>query len=121
MLNRRTDRVAGLLRQEISRLLMERLKDPRLEALVSITWVKISPDLRHASVGISVLGSPDRQQEALQGLESSAGFLHRELRQSLRMRSVPRLRFILDTALQEGDRVQVLMDRLLTEEMEGNG
>ena len=120
-MTRRTDRVAGLLRQELSQLLVDRLKDPRLEALVSITQVKLTTDLHHASVGISVLGTPDEQREALQGLESSAGFLHRELRQRLRLRPVPSLRFVLDTSLQEGDRVQALMDRLRAEEVQGHG
>jgi ribosome-binding factor A len=120
-MTRRTDRVAGLLRQEISQLLRERLKDPRLRALVSVTHVEPSADLQYASVAISVLGNPEQQQEALEGMESSAGFLHRELRNRLHIRPVPRLRFVLDTSLQEGDRIQAIMDRIQSEEVERHG
>lgn len=117
-MTRRTDRVAGLLRQEISHLLQGRLKDPRLGALVSITHVVPSPDLKYASIGISVLGDPDKQKATLLGLQSSAGFLHRELHQRLRIRPVPHLRFTLDTSLQDGDRMQVLMDDILSREVD---
>ena len=120
-MTRRTDRVAGLLRQEISQLLLGRLKDPRLKGLVSVTRVEPSVDLHYASVAISVLGNPDQQREALQGMESSAGFLQRELHRRLRLRPIPRLRFELDTSIEEGDRIQAIMDRLQVEEAEQHG
>ncbi len=111
-MSRRTDRVGGLLRQEISRLMAEQLKDPRLAALVSVTWVDVSPDLHYASVGISVLGTAEQQQDALHGMESAAGFLHRELKGRLRIRHIPTLRFSLDTSIEEGTRMLDLMDRV---------
>ncbi len=116
-MTRRTDRVGGLLRQEISRLLTQQLKDPRLGVLVSVTQVEMSPDLQYASVGISVMGEPEQQREALKGMESASGFLRRELRHRLRLKYVPHLRFALDTSLQEGDRLLSVMDRVRTEEV----
>ena len=115
-MTRRTDRVGALLRQEISRLLAGQLKDPRLDLLLSVTRVDVTVDLQYASVGISVLGNPTQQQEALQGMESASGFLHRELRSRLRLRRVPQLRFALDTSIQEGTQLLDLMERVRSEE-----
>jgi ribosome-binding factor A len=61
------------------------------------------------------MGSEEEQQEALLGMQSSAGFFQRALASRVRMRNTPRLRFVLDTSLEEGDRLLAIMDRIRTE------
>ncbi|MCY3602325.1 MAG: 30S ribosome-binding factor RbfA [Chloroflexi bacterium] len=105
-MSRRTSRVSELLREEISDLVQRDLKDPRLEgALLSITEVEVSGDLRNAAVFVSHLGSAEERDEALAGLQSAASYLERELRRRLRMRRTPSLTFRFDPSIERGARL----------------
>ena len=73
-MTRRTDRVADALQGLIAELLLREIKDPRI-GLVTITGVRVSPDLRHARVFFSTLGDADTHEQALAGLRSAAGFM----------------------------------------------
>lgn len=113
-MSRRVDRINGLLRQEISRLLAREIKDPRLDGVISITQVQTANDLRSARVFVSVLGDRNAQQQALDGIQSAAAFLRRELRDRLKLRYVPFLKFALDDSMENADAVLRLMDRIQT-------
>ena len=105
-MSRRTSRVSELLREEISDLVQRDLKDPRLEgALLSITEVEVSGDLRVAAVFVSHLGTAEERDDALAGLQSAAAYLERELRRRLRMRRTPSLRFQFDPSIERGARL----------------
>ncbi len=105
-MSRRTSRVSELLREEISGLVQRDLKDPRLEgALLSITEVEVSADLRAASVFVSHFGDDAGRDEALAGLQSASAWLERELRRRLRMRRTPSLTFRLDPSIERGARL----------------
>ncbi|HCV00098.1 MAG: ribosome-binding factor A [Dehalococcoidia bacterium] len=105
-MSRRTSRVSELLREEISALIQRDLKDPRLEgALLSITEVNVSADLRVASIFVSHLGTDEEREEALAGLQSAVPFLERELRRRLRMRRTPSLKFQFDSSIERGARL----------------
>jgi ribosome-binding factor A len=110
--SRRTDRINGLLRQEISRLLSRDLNDPRLSGVVSITRVETSADLRVSRVYVSVLGDPDDKDSVLKGISSAGGFIRREMRDRLSLRYIPDLRFTLDESMEEAQQVQRLMDQV---------
>lgn len=109
---RRIDRINELLRQEISQLLARQIKDPRLNGLISITQVKTTNDLRNARVFISVMGDPTAKQSALEGIQSAATYLRRELRDRLAMRYVPFLSFAVDNTLDEADHMYQIMDQI---------
>ena len=111
-MSRRVDRVGDLLRQEISQIITEDLRDPRLNALLSITRVDVSPDLQNAVVAVSVMASPEQQTEAIRALESASGHIRKVLGPLLRLRQVPKLRFLLDTSLAEGQRMLSLLDSI---------
>ena len=115
-MSRRTDRINGLLRQEISRLLSRELNDPRLSGVVSITRVETSSDLRVSRVYVSVLGGSDDKDSVLKGISSAGGFIRREMRDRLSLKYIPDLRFTLDESMEEAEHVQRLMDRLSTTE-----
>ncbi len=105
-MSRRTSRVSELLREEISDLVQRDLKDPRLEgALLSITEVEVSADLRVAAVFVSHLGTVEERDEALAGLQSASAWLERELRRRLRMRRTPSLSFRFDPSIERGARL----------------
>ena len=113
-MSRRVDRINGLLRQEISQLLAREIKDPRLDGVISITQVQTANDLRSARVFVSVLGDRNAQQQALDGIQSAAAFLRRELRDRLKLRYVPFLKFALDDSMENADAVLRLMDHIQT-------
>lgn len=102
-------RVTGeTVREIIARLLVEEVKDPRVE-LVTITGVEMSPDLRHAKVFFVAHGGEDRYREALAGLESAKGRLRSMLGNSVRMKYVPELHFEVDPSLDESSRIAELI------------
>ena len=111
---RRVDRINELLRQEISLLLARQIKDPRLDGVISITQVKTTSDLRNARVFLSVLGDSTAKQSALEGIQSAATYLRRELRDRLAMRYVPFLSFAMDNTLDEADHLYQIMDQIQT-------
>ena len=95
---KRADRVSGLIQQELSRLLWREVKDPRLSQ-VTITAVRVSPDLRHALVSFRGLAGPEQLPGVLEGLESARGFLRGELGRRLHLRYAPELSFEVDRSV----------------------
>lgn len=106
---RRSERVNDLLRDELSALVREELRDPRIGGLVTITRVDVSPDLRQASAFVSVLGSEEERASTLAALGRARVFLRRELAQRVRLRRTPELRFISDTSIERGQQLTDLM------------
>ncbi|MCA9795450.1 MAG: 30S ribosome-binding factor RbfA [Candidatus Eremiobacteraeota bacterium] len=105
--NRRMERVEDLLREVIADKLRD-VREPALHAddvLVTVTRVVVTSDLSYARVGISVLGSSQRQAEVMDGLERAAGFIRREVNREVRLRKVPELRFELDESLEHGSQM----------------
>ena len=105
---KRPQRVAQLIQQEISRLLVQGLKDPRV-GFVTVTEVRVTGDLRHAKVYVSVYEEGARRDETIAGLQAAAGFLKREIAQSVRIRWVPDLHFTLDEGLERAQRMEDLI------------
>jgi len=104
----RMRRVNEALREVISEGLSE-LADPRI-GFVTVTEVRASPDLRHAVVFVSVLGSERRRKRALEGLGSSRGVLQARVNQELRLKRTPQLAFQYDPAIDRGVRLAKLLD-----------
>jgi ribosome-binding factor A len=115
------ERVNSLIRQEISDLLLRNVKDPRLGTFITVTAVDTSPDMRHAKVYVSRIGSVDDRRETMGVLASAAGFLRRELGSRVRLRRVPELTFQWDDSLERGDHVLRLIDRVAPAEEEPAG
>jgi len=108
MVTRRQKQVSSLIQRELSDLLGKKVSDPRLD-FVTITAVKISPDLRQAHIFVSVMGN---QQEAIEGLNHAASFLRRELSSRLALRYMPELTFHLDDSLERGERIDQLLEEI---------
>ena len=106
----RVDRVQRLAKQILGELFQE-LKDPRI-GFATVTAVKVSADLRHARVFVSVLGDDDEQVATLKGLRSAAPYLRGELGRQMRMKYLPELVFELDTVPQEAERIEKLLHNL---------
>jgi ribosome-binding factor A len=109
--SRRTDRVSDVLRAELSDLLLREVHDPRVK-LASVTAIEVTPDLRRAVVRISVLGSDEQRQEAIEGLRHARGFLRTELAHRLRTRATPELIFELDRGAEHSQRISDILEGL---------
>jgi ribosome-binding factor A len=109
---RRMARVNDLIRREISDLLLREARDPRLSGLLSVTEVVTSPDLRHAKIYVSVMGSDDEKRQAEEGLAAACGFLRRSLGARLTLRYVPELTFERDESIERGSRLLELMKQV---------
>ena len=105
----RMRRVNEAVREVLSGHITEDLKDPRI-GFVTVTGVETSPDLRHAHVYVSVLGTDEEKSAALDGLKSSAGFLQSKVGQELRMKRTPTLEFHYDDSIDRGMRISELLD-----------
>jgi len=103
-------RVNESVRQVLAETVPE-LKDPRI-GLVTVTGVDTAPDLRHATVYVSVLGSARKRQASLDGLEAAHGVLQSRLARQLRMKRTPQLRFEYDPSVERGVRMTQLIDEL---------
>ena len=110
----RPERVAEGIRQTVAAFLTGNVRDPRV-GFVTVTGVEVSPDLTHARVRVSVMGSEEEKERSLEGLASAARFLRAQLARELRLRLTPELRFELDRGLDHAQRI----DRVLRELKEG--
>jgi ribosome-binding factor A len=114
----RMRRVNESVRQVLSEGLLE-LKDPRI-GFVTVTGVDTSPDLRHAKVFVSVLGSEKKRNASMLGLDAAHGVLQAKLSRELRLKRTPQLTFEYDHAVEHGVRLSKLIDELAPEP-EANG
>ena len=113
----RCDRVASLLMKEVSRIIRERLNDPRVEGahLVSIT---VSPDLRLARIYYSTLRENQDEKAMQLGLDSAKSFIRKELKKVLRLRLLPELAFFFDPSIRHGDQMLGLLHKITPAEPE---
>lgn len=102
-------RVDEAMRAVLSDAIATDLKDPRV-GFVTVTGVKTSPDLRHARVYVSVLGSDPERSETIDGLRSAHGFLQRRLASELTLKHTPSLSFEYDESVDRGMRISQLLD-----------
>jgi len=109
----RLDRISDLLKQELALMIQTELRDPRL-GMVSVLAVKVSRDLAHADVFITVLGA--EPAEAVAALNKAAGMLRSLLAKSVNLRATPRLRFIFDESVERGRRISALIDEAVAQD-----
>jgi ribosome-binding factor A len=106
----RIRRVDEAVRQVLSDAVASGLKDPRI-GFVTVTAVKTSPDLRHARVYVSVLGSDEERESTLEGLRSAHGFLQKRVAGELNLKNTPTLHFEYDDTAERAQRLTELIDR----------
>jgi ribosome-binding factor A len=107
-------RVNEAVREVLSEALLE-LKDPRI-GFVTVTGVETSPDLRHARVFVSVLGSERARERTLDGLAAAHGVLQSHVARELRLKRTPQLTFAYDPSVERGVRMSQLIDELAPDE-----
>lgn len=111
---RRADRLAERIREDVATFLADGAKDPRLQGLVTVTAVDVTPDLRRARIFVSVLGSDEERAASFSALESMTGHLRSRLARTLHLRFTPELEFAHDESVERAARIETLLERLKT-------
>ena len=116
---KRADRVAERIRIELSDLILKKLNDPRV-GFVTITEVRVSDDLRNATVFASVFGDQKKKDESMAGLQSALPYLQKEVFKRLDIKVSPKLYIKLDDTLEKGSKIDALLKQI-KEEGKGKG
>ncbi|MEA3442111.1 MAG: 30S ribosome-binding factor RbfA [Chloroflexota bacterium] len=111
-MTRRSERTSELIKREISSLLERKINDPRLNELISVTEVTLSPDLKYAKVFVSILGNETNKKEVLEGFGAATGFLRREVASHLKLKYAPQLSFYYDDSIERGANTLKLMGQI---------
>jgi ribosome-binding factor A len=114
--SRRVERVAALIRREMSELLINGIRDERVQlGMISVTAVQVAGDLQHCRIYVSVLGSDAERDQALEGLRSASSYVKGELSRRMKLRRTPEVVFHLDKGLEKGTAVLGVLHRLENE------
>lgn len=109
-------RINGEVLKELSRIIQNEIKDPRIAPMTSVVSVEVAPDLKTCRAWISVLGGEQAQQDTLAGLRSAEGYIRRQLAHSVNLRNTPEIRFILDQSIAYGVTMTKLIDNVIKTE-----
>jgi ribosome-binding factor A len=111
----RSERVADFLQRELAQLIQMEVRDPRL-GMVSVNEVRISRDMSHAKVFVTLLNQEDEQaaQDSIAVLNKAAGFLRSQIAKSNTMRTTPRLHFVFDSSVSRGNYLSDLIDQAIS-------
>ncbi len=109
MSSRRIERLSESIKQEVSKIILYELKDPRI-SFITVTKAEMSSDLRRAKVYISIIGDALSQRKTLQGLEHAKGFIQGEVGARLQIRYTPILTFCLDESVKKSMHISKLID-----------
>ena len=109
-------RINGEVQKELSKIIQNGIKDPRIAPLTSVVSVEVAPDLKTCKAYISVLGSEKAAADTLAGLKSAEGFIRRQLAHTVNLRNTPEIRFILDQSIEYGVTMTKLIDDVVKTE-----
>lgn len=118
-MSRRAQRLSEEIKREVSDILRNGVKDPRVNPLISITQVHVSRDLSYARIYVSLFGSEKEKKDALEGLERARGFVRRELGGRLKLRNVPEVSFLVDDSIEYGSHINQLLKKVMNDEETG--
>ena len=105
-------RVNAEVLRELSNILRDGIKDPRVAPMTSVVAVEVAPDLKTCKAYISVLGDEKTQQDTIAGLKSAEGYIRRELARRVNLRNTPEIRFIVDQSIEYGVHMSHLIDEV---------
>lgn len=114
----RLARISEELKREISDIIRNELKDPRIPMMTSVTKVEVTNDLKYAKVYVSILEDEDAIKNAFDGLNSAAGFVRKEVGSRVRLRYTPQIIFVRDTSIEYGAHISKLLHDINTNKPE---
>lgn len=109
-------RINSEVQREMSSIIREDLKDPRIHPMTSVMSVEVTPDLKFAKIFVSVLGNDEEKEKTMEGLKKSASFARHQLAKRMNLRNTPELTFVLDTSIEYGVTMSKKIDELKEKE-----
>lgn len=106
-------RINGEVMKELSNIIRNDIKDPRIDPFTSIVAVEVAPDLKTCKAYISVLGNEDSQAATIAGLKSAEGYIRRQLAANVNLRNTPEIKFILDQSIEYGVNMSKKIDDIM--------
>ena len=103
-------RINGEVQKELSTIIRNEVKDPRIHPMTSVMAVEVAPDLKTCKAFISVLGNKEAKDATIQGLNKAEVYIRRQLAKNLNLRNTPEIRFILDESIEYGVNMSKLID-----------
>lgn len=116
MVKNRIARLNSLLKEVLSEVIRNDVRNPHVGKFVTVTSVDITADLQHAKVSISVIGTPQEKEETIKALQSAAGFIAISSSKKVVMRYFPELTFKLDTSVEQQMRIDELLGKIKEEQ-----
>ena len=110
--NNRIGRIDEEYRKELSQIIGYELKNPNVTGMISVTKVKVTPDLKYAKVYVSILNSKNIK-ETMEGLKKSSGFIRSELAKRINLRNTPELVFEIDDSMEYGAKIDSILKEIL--------
>ena len=111
-------RINGEVQKEMSIIIRDELKDPRIAPMTSVTDAEVTTDLKYAKIYVSVFGDADTKEKTLQGLRSSASYARHLLAKSLNLRNTPELEYKLDESMEYGAAMSKRIDEVISHDEE---
>lgn len=105
-------RINGEVRKELSNIISNTIKDPRIHPMTSVVDVEVTPDLKFCKAYVSVLGDKEAQEDTLEGLRSAVGFIRKELARTVNLRNTPEITFIMDQSIEYGVNMSHKIDQI---------
>jgi ribosome-binding factor A len=112
MSSHRIERINAQIQREISELIQQHLRDPRLGEFLAVTEVSTAPDLKTCKIFVSSIGGQQEEDKTMKALSSASGFLRTALAKRIKMRITPELHFVWDNSIEHGDRILRLIDKV---------
>ena len=106
-------RINGDVQKELSQIIRNEIKDPRIAPMTSVVAVEVAPDLKTCKAYISVFGDEKAAEDTIAGLKSAEGYIRRQLAHTVNLRNTPEIRFILDQSIAYGVSMSHLIDEVI--------
>lgn len=116
----RSGRINEEIKKEVSDIIHNEIRDPRITAMVSVTRVDVTKDLRYAKVFVSIFGDEEGKKNTLSALKSSAGFMRREIGHRVNLRYTPEIIVEVDNAIEHGMHINALLESIKESKPHGN-
>ena len=117
--NNRIGRIDEEYKKVLSQIIGYELKNPNVTGLISVTKVKVTPDLKYAKVYVSIINSKNIK-ETMEGLKKSSGFIRTELAKRVNLRNTPELTFEIDDSIEYGAKIDSILKEIIPEKNEEN-
>ena len=109
-------RINGEVQKELSTIIRNEVKDPRIHPMTSVMAVEVAPDLKTCKAFISVLGNEEAQENTMAGLKSAVGYVRRQLAKELNLRNTPEITFVLDQSIEYGVNMSKMIDDVVSKD-----